>query len=400
MKNNINNNNSNKVCPKIGIKIHESTNESDDFFSKLKQLSHKNTHVTTSQEDFYNKLKEKNRHTGVRIEEGENKYINDPFQLFNSDPFTNFKSENKPNTNIHVDKNLSLLDLNLENYSIQELYNLFGLDKLELSEENMKFAKKIVLKTHPDKSRLEPKYFLFFSKAYKKLYSIYEFQNKSTNKNINISESDEYEKDNKQILDNYIKNNIKENKKDFNSWFNKQFEKYKLEDNNNGYEEWFKSDKDFIVSENVSKSDMDNEFKKQKTHLKSIVPYTGVNELSSNSNGFALINNKDNYTSGDLFTSNGVSYTDLKQAYTETLIPVTEDDYDKIQKFNTVDDYKKHRQSSSIKPLSKEESLQILYQKDKQLQEESAAAAFYFAKQTEIAKQKQQSFWGELKKLA
>ena len=48
--------------------------------------------------------------------------------------------------------------------------------------KTMREAKKIVLKTHPDKSRLEPKYFLFFSQAYKKIFQIYEFQNKSAKK--------------------------------------------------------------------------------------------------------------------------------------------------------------------------------------------------------------------------
>ncbi len=41
---------------------------------------------------------------------------------------------------------------------------------------------------HPDKSQLDPKYFLFFSKAYKELYNCYEFMNKSNNKKQNYEE--------------------------------------------------------------------------------------------------------------------------------------------------------------------------------------------------------------------
>ena len=86
-------------------------------------------------------------------------------------------------------KNTSLnaLDLDLDNYSLEDIYNLFNIVDGCLSEDTLKSAKQIVLKIHPDKSQLDSKYFLFFSKAYKRLYSIYEFQNKSSKKtNIKI----------------------------------------------------------------------------------------------------------------------------------------------------------------------------------------------------------------------
>ena len=73
------------------------------------------------------------------------------------------------------------LDLNIHNYDLNDLLNLFKLP-FHFNEQHLKDAKKIVLKTHPDKSRLEPKYFLFFSKAYKRLFGIYEFQNKTSKK--------------------------------------------------------------------------------------------------------------------------------------------------------------------------------------------------------------------------
>ena len=68
------------------------------------------------------------------------------------------------------------------NANATTIYNLFNIVDGCLSEDSLKSAKQIVLKIHPDKSQLDSKYFLFFSKAYKRLYSIYEFQNKSTNK--------------------------------------------------------------------------------------------------------------------------------------------------------------------------------------------------------------------------
>ena len=65
------------------------------------------------------------------------------------------------------------IDLNLENYSYEDLLNLFKIN--QLTSENLKKAKKIVLKTHPDKCKLDKKVFLFFTSAFKKLVSVYEF---------------------------------------------------------------------------------------------------------------------------------------------------------------------------------------------------------------------------------
>ena len=53
------------------------------------------------------------------------------------------------------------LDLNINNYSLEELLNLFHLD-YNFGENELKMAKKMALKTHPDKSGLSMKYFIFF----------------------------------------------------------------------------------------------------------------------------------------------------------------------------------------------------------------------------------------------
>ena len=84
---------------------------------------------------------------------------------------------------------LNHLDLELDHYSLEDLYKLFNILEHDLSENVLKNAKQIVYKMHPDKSQLDPKYFRFFSAAYKRIYSIFEFQNKSLNKRI---QNDDY----------------------------------------------------------------------------------------------------------------------------------------------------------------------------------------------------------------
>ena len=65
----------------------------------------------------------------------------------------------------------------------------------------MKECKKLVLKSHPDKSRLDEKYFIFFSKAYNKLKGIYEFQNKIQIKKT-VDSSEYYDSEQANILNN------------------------------------------------------------------------------------------------------------------------------------------------------------------------------------------------------
>jgi hypothetical protein len=143
-----------RACPKSGIKIHETSSSSLPSSSSSQP----------NQQDFYNRLKEQNRYTGVRIEAGQNEYKEDPFGGF--DPFKNM--DHLDTMKVTYDKSMyEQLDLNLDNYSRVDLYKLFGLKHMHLSDDNMREAKKVVLKTHPDKSRLEPRFFLFFSKAYR-----------------------------------------------------------------------------------------------------------------------------------------------------------------------------------------------------------------------------------------
>jgi predicted ATPase len=266
----------------------------------------------------------------------------------------------------------------------------------------MKECKKLVLKTHPDKARIDEKYFVFFSQAYKKLLTIYEFQNKTNSKKTE-DKSEYFDSNNGQILDNLFDTNKKlKDPKDFNKWFNQQFEKHKLEDpTETGYGSWLKSDDDIVFTPTgVTKDKMAAEMEKRKKQVQTMTTYTGVNELTAHSlGGSSLMAYDSNFTSGSLFSNEGMGYTDLRQAYVESVIPVTEDDYRKMPKFNSMDEYKRHRDTTNIVPLSKEEAMRQLYQQDKQKDQESAALAFYYAQQSEKVKKNDNEFWTGLKQV-
>jgi curved DNA-binding protein CbpA len=338
------------------------------------------------------------RKGGVKIKETNNGYKADPFA--NVNPFV---TETKRENVTYDSSSYANLDLNIDNYSREELYKLFGLRvAMTLNEDIMKECKKIVLKTHPDKCRLDEKYFIFFGQAYKKLLGIYEFQNK-TNSKKSADKSEYYDSNNGQLLDNMFEKNkdLKESK-NFNQWFNSQFEKHRLEDPvETGYGSWLKSDDDIVFTPTgITKDRMASEMEKRKKQVQTLTNYNGVNDLySSTFGGSSLMAYDSNFSSGTLFSSDGMGYTDLRQAYVESVIPVTEEDYKKTPKFNSVDEYKRHRDTSNIAPPSKEEGMRKLYQQDKDKDEESAALAFYYAQQSEKVKKNDNEFWTGLKQI-
>jgi hypothetical protein len=338
-------------CPKSGIKIHE---------TKQQQQPQKPLNGNTNQKQYQT-------------------YLQNQSQL-------------KKPVNFHT-TTLDTLDLDLEHYSLEDIYHLFNIPDNILTDTSLKEAKKVVLKIHPDKSRLDAKYFLFFSQAYKVLFGIYEFQNKSSRKTY--KDEDFYDESNKVLLNNMFETNkALKDPKQFQSWFNESFEKHRLDNPiDNGYENWLKSNEGFIeVDENITKSNMNDVFEQKKRQIQQLTVYNGIGDTYSSAFGASSLNNDvSNFTTDQ--------YTDLKQAYTETLIAVTNDDFEKIQTFNNLSDFKRHRDSTDTTPLSKEEALHMLHKNNTKLEEDSAALAFKYARDAVRLQQKQQSFWGDIKQL-
>ena len=318
--------------------------------------------------------------TGIKIHESNNDYKCNPFVIQSTVTQNQSTASQQPKSGI---------DLNIENYSLNDLYNLFKINSQTLTDDIMKHAKKIVLMTHPDKSRLEPKYFLFYSAAYKRLFSIYEFQNKSTRKNVMLE--DHSPDENNRLLDNMFQKNTKlKDTKNFNSWFNAQFDKRKVGDSNeSGYGDWLKSDEGIYDVGQVSKANMAQEFEKQKKQIQALTVYGGVNDMYASTFGGTLLGQQENYTAD--------GYTDLRQAYVESVIPVTLDDYNNRTKYRNIEELKSSR--TNDKPLDKELAMKQLHDQQMKQENESVATAFYYAQQTEQASKNNKSFWAELRQL-
>ena len=117
------------------------------------------------------------------------------------------------------------LDVNM--YSLKEVLDLFHLD-YDISIEDLKRAKKQVLATHPDKSRLPSEYFLFFKKAFDIVVQFYNNQHKQdldlSNTNT-VYSTDGFKNDNKHTTNSMQKLVDDMGEAQFNNQFNKLFEK-------------------------------------------------------------------------------------------------------------------------------------------------------------------------------
>ena len=144
------------------------------------------------------------------------------------------------------------------------------------------------------------------------------------------------------------------------------------------------------INENVTKGNMNEIFEQKKKQIQSVTVYNGVTDMFSSTFGGSLLDG------GDVGSS---EYTDLREAYTQTLIPVTMDDYNKMEKFNSVSEYKAHREKVDVTPLTKKEGERKLIQMQQEKDQHSAALAFKYARESEKVKDKQNSFWSDLKQL-
>lgn len=293
------------------------------------------------------------------------------------------------------------VDLNIDNYELQDLLALFHVPE-DFDENDLKQAKQIVLKTHPDKSKLDPKYFLFFSKAYKTLYAIYNFKNKSMKK----SESDygcmKYEEGNA-ILETFFENHKQlQQPKAFNKWFNEQFEKTRVanESDAKGYGDWLKSDEDIEkdTAEKMSENAMHEAFVQKKRALRALVPHHEIPDWHATHMNYSHLGGDapEEYSSG-IFSQ--LSFQDVRKAHKESIIPVTEEDFHNVHKFKNLDDIVQHRtqQEVQVKPLSESQALHYLKSRESMDNVESSHRAFKLAKQLEEATSKSNEFWSKLK---
>tara|TARA_B100000780_G_scaffold185209_1_gene130059 strand:+ start:480 stop:1343 length:864 start_codon:yes stop_codon:yes gene_type:complete len=283
------------------------------------------------------------------------------------------------------------MDLNIDNYQYKDILDLFGLNK-NFTERDIKNVKRKVLQTHPDKSGLDKKFFLFFTAIFKVLHSVYEFKAKA---NVNLNEEIEYSVE-ETGENEVVVNNLREkySTKEFNNWFNKEFDKIKLDNDyeNTGYGDWLKNAEDSEVCTN--KTEMNEMIDRKKKNLRSVIKFDGIHE-SNNGSYNDLANNKPAEYSSGMFSK--LQFEDLRKAHDESVIPVTEDDFN--SRYSSMEDIKLQRHQQSLNPLSEAEGREYLNSQKSNEDEVGASRAFKLAAQEREASRGSNSFWTSLKQL-
>ena len=292
------------------------------------------------------------------------------------------------------------IDFNINNYDLKDILNLFQVGD-DFDEDDLKKSKKKVLMLHPDKSGLKKEYFLFFSKAYKILYQIFDFKKKGF-KNMKDKYSDEYKDIVDDTKDIHNINNVFKNASEFSNWFNKTFDELKVYDDNNdnGYNNWLKENNEENNINISSTRQLHDEIENRKKNIKKLVPYTGIEETSANlsSGSYELDRSKQNYYgNSDIFSK--LPYEDLKKAHTETLIPVNNEDYLNRRHYNSVQEYTNHRKEN-IEIFSKEESERILLNKKQSEEQHANKIAYQLLERQEKAEKNNDIFMSRLQRIS
>jgi hypothetical protein len=210
---------------------------------------------------------------------------------------------------------------------------------------------------------------------------------------------------------------------EFNRWFNEKFEQYRMKDDETetGYEEWFRgndeSDTATYVGESGNWADKVAELNKRKQELRNRyavverkeIEYAGGGSGSiggiggsggSGSTGYDLTRERPQEYSSGIFGN--LRYEDLKKAHTETVIPVTEEDYYQTRRFNNINELQAFRDQSRRELYSQTNSAeqrQIYDQTLMRQEEEDTRRAFILAKQDEISRDIHKKLYSDMFRL-
>lgn len=306
----------------------------------------------------------------------------------------------------------SHLNLCLDEYNMDELFQLFQLNpRTALTDAGLKQARQYTMRIHPDKSGLDPKFYIFFKSAYERLQYMHSIQNKNKRTPSTVEEmrqqSDiDMSTEQKHLLRQAV--DQVGSGADFNKWFNNQYTKSAPDEmSNRGYGDWLKSNDDLPtdIPTTGTRTDIDRYFtaRKKQMHQQQVVLYKGVEETSQ-SDGIqsSMLDPSQvtNYSSGSKLCGghNGVMYTDLKQAYTETIIPVSEE-LSNVDTSRTFDTIQRSRTTQSLAPLSNVETNKILQSRRDREDQMNASLAFRYAQEAERANKANNTFWGGIQRI-
>jgi len=253
----------------------------------------------------------------------------------------------------------------IEECSIDDLFGLFELE--ELTEEELKLAKKKVLMLHPDKNRHRDtsNYYDYFKNAYEKLVSVFQYINLHQKKEKTDSAYQEEELLQRGFYEYCQKKGLKD--KAFYQKFNEVFEQVYLPEQD-GYGDWLKSEEGIY-----DKSDLEGSRRKATSLI---------------------------VVDKELKTLQEVDHRDIKDAYIQSILPIhAEKVYQETRKFSTVEEYQRHQAKNMEPPMTPERSAQLLREKEKAEYRSTLHLSFDLLKKTESQSKRMKDVYRQFLKL-
>lgn len=255
-------------------------------------------------------------------------------------------------------------NLDVHMYNLKELLELFEIYDYRIDLEQIKKAKRKVLMTHPDKSKLPSKYFLFYKKAFDIVYKFYDEQNKQ---NQTVEKRSYKPIDEDPDDTNAVKTKINKVKSDkFQKEFNKLFEENMMTKIDTSKNDWFKKeDNDFKIDTPVNSGNMGQIFRQMKKNNQDVMVYKGVQNMNYTT-GESLYDDEDDnaYCSGDIFGK--LKYDDLRKVHKDnTIFDVCETDYNKVQGFNNIQQLQTARNTQNLNPMNEQRANHMMEENER-----------------------------------
>jgi hypothetical protein len=258
-------------------------------------------------------------------------------------------------------------NLNLKMYSFKEILELFSLD-YNFSTEELKRAKLMVLKMHPDKSRLPPDYFIFYRDAYKVVYEYYS-ENQKTNIEVPHEEVVYEPQDIDKTTHAQVNKSIKEmGQQNFQEKFNSLFESNMMEKKDTSVNDWFKNnDPLYEFNEVKSTGGLSQAINTIKNNSNSLTQYRGVENLTYSSGNNLYDTDRSTYVTSDPFSK--LKYDDLRKVHKDqTVFAVSEKDYENMKTYSSMDHLQRERGMTNLEPLEKSRAEKMLQERDEAIQ--------------------------------
>ena len=280
------------------------------------------------------------------------------------------RCDNRP-TSIR-DNHPRIHNLDIRQYSLDEIYALFGCRRETLSQEDLKKAKHRVLMTHPDKSGMPPDYFIFYKKALEALATDYVEMHRVEQSNHRMSElaqsgyeyshgGGEEEDRMRTVASKAAAGN--QFQRDFNRIFEEQMQQ-KIDDSRN---DWFRDGQAAYDTSKVTKNNMAQSMEEIKRQQRAVARYTGgVREITHHI-GTQLYEEggEDVYISGDPFAK--LKFEDLRRVHKdETVFQVSESDYQNMATYKNTEEYGRARSSQQFEQITKQQAEMILQQREQE----------------------------------